>query len=357
MTALRSGAEAMLWDMDSHTAPPYGVDELSPESIFRDGPPKLIRCFVKGCPRFVEPPARGFKGQACPDHGIFCHGSGTYNYADPRRNIIVDAELFAERIIRHAFKYETRRLGSERSEDAVSWNVLRSLQKASCLSRLAALITGRVQAQEPILYLWGIRVSDDSFEPWDLLIQARARFEANLPVKRPLTEPDIALHLPGEYVILIEAKFTSPNGVYVRGPRRKPGDLTFDELLSLYYDDRLELLDIPAIQARGQVAYQLYRNTVFAEWIARQDGATTRAYHVNLVRHCHESETAQNFHRMLRPDFKNHFRRLTWEELHGLAQEPKPELDRLRRYMENKSQCLRKAFNLSHCQPLALYMR
>jgi len=59
-------------------------------------------------------------------------------------------------------------------------------------------LIGESHSEEPDLYLWGIRVSGDSFEPWDLLIAARKRFESNLPVVRPLTEPDIALLLRRE---------------------------------------------------------------------------------------------------------------------------------------------------------------
>src|SRR5208282_1292283 len=80
--------------------------------------------------------------------------------------------------------------------------------------------------------------------PWDLLIAARQRFEANLPVNRPWTEPDIALYLPGRYLILIEAKFTSPNPAYENGPQKDPKSLTKDELLDIYQDSALTILDV-----------------------------------------------------------------------------------------------------------------
>ena len=130
------------------------------------------------------------------------------------------------------------------------------------------------------------------------------RFEANLPVDRPLTEPDIALHLPGRYLILIEAKFTSPNGYYSRGPRRDGGSLTLDELLGIYRDPGLVILDHRRAARAERVPYQLWRNMVFAEWMAREDHPYTRAFHVNLVREESETVSAEEFRRPARPGIR-----------------------------------------------------
>ena len=102
----------------------------------------------------------------------------------------------------------------------LTWNVFRTLQECGLLHTVAGWITG-LEIQEEPPYLWGLSISDDAFQPWDLLLAARERFESNLPVKRPPTEPDIALYLPGYYLILIEAKFTSSNPFYVDGPPRR----------------------------------------------------------------------------------------------------------------------------------------
>jgi hypothetical protein len=72
----------------------------------------------------------------------------------------------------------------------------------------------------------------------ELLIAARKRFESDLPVERPYTEPDIMLHLPGRYLVLLEAKFTSPNTTYARGPRKDSQSLTLDELCATIWKPR-----------------------------------------------------------------------------------------------------------------------
>ncbi len=328
---------------------PYGVADLDPQVVVHPDNRDVVRCYVRGCGHFVGRPTKHRRGELCPDHGIFCHHSSygsTYSYADVRRNIIASPDVFAERIIGHPFKYESQRLGSEKSEDALSWNVFRSLQEAGCLAQVANLLIGQSHPEEPDLYLWGIRVSDDSFEPWDLLIAARERFESDLPVDRPLTEPDIALHLPGRYLALIEAKFTSPNTFYERGERKDEQSLTMDELLAIYQDPDLRMLNTKMAKSRDRVAYQLWRNTILAEWMAMQDSARTKAFHINLVREGHEEESAAGFGELLRGEHAERFRRATWEEVHRWSRQQSPTLDRLCEYIDQKTAQLRKAFRV-----------
>ncbi|MEZ6074050.1 MAG: hypothetical protein R3C10_28175 [Pirellulales bacterium] len=327
---------------------PYGIDDLDALVRVVSQRPRTVRCYVRGCEQELETPRRGHAGTVCPEHGVYCHHSSvgsTYNYRDVRRNIIASPDLFAHGIVGHPFKYESHRLGLERSEDTLSWNVFRSFAEAGQLARVAQAITGTTLTHEPHLYLWGISACDDDFLPWPLLEAARERFESNLPVDRPLTEPDIALHLPGKYLILIEATFTSPNTFYQHGPRTKKDSLTLAELLSIYRDNDLRILDHARAEQAHRVAYQLWRNTVFAEWMARQDHPRTMAYHVNLVRSGYESDTAAEFAELVTEDHLDRFDRLTWERLYELAEGVRG-LERLRRYLETKTAGLIKAFRV-----------
>jgi len=335
-------------DTRPSTTLPYGTDDLDPVPHFLAGSRRKVRCYVRGCNLELHPPTRQHgSGDACPDHGIRCHASKdcTYSYTDPRRNFIIDADLARDRVLGHPSKFESHRFGLENSEDALTWNVFRSFQRAHVLHRVAQRITGLPRADEPKLFLWGISVSDDMFQPWDLLARARERFETNLPVKRPLTEPDIALWLPGVYLILIEAKFTSANPVYTDGPRTNATSLTKQELLDIYQDRELSILDLDQARRRPQVHYQLWRNMVFAEWMARADGHTTPAYHANLTRAADEAEGCREFHGLVRPEFADRFARLTWEELDTSAAGT-ADMARLRKYLRTKTARLHQAFLL-----------
>jgi hypothetical protein len=328
---------------------PYGTRDLDSRVQAQPGPPRRVRCYHRDCKQWLRPPAQGFPGDLCPEHLIRCHGSAggaTYSYGDARRNIIVGADLLAERIVGHPFKYESDRLGLEKSEDALSWNVLRSLQEVGVLREVAEWLTGLVIPDEPRLYLWGLRVDGDSIVPWDLLISARERFEQNLPVERPLTEPDIALHLPGRYLILIEAKFTSVNPFYTNGPRKDAKSLTKEELITIYQDPALKILDVAKATRASRIHYQLWRNMVFAEWMAMADGTGTRAYHASLTRLGQERESCDQFRELLRPGFAGRFVHQTWEEIDDLWAARLPGLSRLHRYLETKTAGLVPAFRL-----------
>ncbi len=324
---------------------PYGIFDLSQACDIDPGPPLRMRCFVEGCTHYLQPPRRKYKGEVCPRHGIRVHVSRTYSYGDPTRNFIIDGDI-VRRIIRHPFKFETHRLGFECSEDGMSLNVMRSFQEAGCLHLVARYITGLEIDAEPVLFLWGLRMSGDSLEPWDLLIQARQRFERKLPVQRPYTENDISLFLEGHYLIHIEAKLKTGNVPATDGSRPSPSSLLKSEILRLYDDPSLKMLD-RKLAAEVEVLYgQLYRNVVFAEHMANLAGKGTRAYFANLTRRGYELESYHQLARLVRPEYAGRVCRLSWEDLYVLAGMAGSRLSLLREYLLTKTLNLQPALDL-----------
>ena len=177
------------------------------------------------------------------------------------------------------------------------------------------------------------------------MIEAREQFESNLPVDRPKTEPDIALYLPGEYLVLIEAKFTSPNTYYEPLQRKTPVSLTAAELIHRYWFREAQIVNPDAASDSPRVPQQLWRNTVFAEYMARQDRQGTRAYHANLVRHSFEELIECEFRQLLFPESTHRFRRVTWESLYEHTHILEG-CEQLRDYLRNKSAGLQRAFQL-----------
>ena len=211
---------------------PYGTNEIEPRVICLGQCPRRVRCFVRGCKRVVLTPTRYAKGEPCPDHGIFCHfssGGATYSYADVRRNAIVSPDLLATRIVHHPFKYESHRLGAERSEDMLY------LERVPSLFRKPVAWAGS-HGPSPATPAWSNRFSISGASASRRMNSIRGicwlRPGRDLnPIfrwSRPLTEPDIGIILPGRYLILIEAKFTSPNTSYQRGGRANPQSLTLE---------------------------------------------------------------------------------------------------------------------------------
>ena len=79
--------------------------------------------------------------------------------------------------------------------------------------------------------------------------------------------------------------------------------------------------------------------------MAREDHPATKAYHVNLVREGYEEASAAEFHGLVRPEFTDRFRRITWEQIYRMCVND-CRLSRLCRYLETKTAGLVQAFNL-----------
>jgi hypothetical protein len=129
----------------------------------------------------------------------------TYILTDRLTNFIVGQDVIQAAIDGDWGKAETHRLGHENSEDALTFNVFRSLQEASCVQLVAELVTGRSLSKEPELFLWGRHINrDGSSEDWSELQAIRDRVE---PGHGQQTEPDVCLHVRGWGWIFVEAKF------------------------------------------------------------------------------------------------------------------------------------------------------
>lgn len=192
---------------------PYGFADFSPDvpegyktlDRLRDSE---IKCCIRGCRQWLRKRRAGdLKAVVlfCPDHGISLSSAPTYIYRDYHRNFMIATDL-----IDQVTKVEKWRLGNESSDDALSWNVFVGLLKLGALSEPFHLFTDMKARAEPELYLWGNRIRLNEMSSFsEELKQARANLEARAGLP---TEPDIMLRVPGQAMVLIEAKFGSGNG-------------------------------------------------------------------------------------------------------------------------------------------------
>jgi hypothetical protein len=149
------------------------------------------------------------------------------------------------------------------------------------------------------------------------------------------------LRAPGQALVLIEAKFGSPNGT-LAGKEERFGSV--QEFLDRYAP-REGSPDPLAREWIGQrpphrVLEQLCRNVIFAQWLAE---AGERPFVVNLVKEAQEEK----------PPFADHlvsnspvtFRHETWEGLYrALPVLSSQEATPLRHYLLHKTDRLSKAF-------------
>lgn len=337
-----------------------------------------IQCPVKGC--VVQPLSQLTRGRwtfpYCEVHGLELHpNSNTFVYYNGEdleskkrarlRNFKWQQPFVKRHVLDNPTKAETHRLGYENSEDTLSWNVFVPLLETQQLeATMRWLLQGHdtLIKEEPKLYLWGSEVdlSADRFESFEPLGKARKFFEPN--IKRFLTEPDIML-ITNSMVMCIEAKFTSGNPKaqarerVVSGEKPKSKLGLIDRYAKRWPESERHIRH--AMLETGTLHSQLFRNVIFASWMAQELG---RDWHVvNLVSTTQWKLRAtlrdmgydfgnptDAVRRYLRPAYQRHFTWCTWEGFYKDLIQGKPELESLSAYLEGKTAHLKRAFYLSH---------
>jgi hypothetical protein len=162
-------------------------------------------------------PARGcVEASPCPTHHISVHstrGGLTYVYDEPSRNLLwkdADDHARLDAILRG--KRESR-MGHEHSEDAITWNVFRFFERQRCLSAAIKEICA-CPDEEPQMIFW----ATDNGAIWEPF----RRCSDQIPEKTfARSEADLMLLWKRNLLVVIEAKFRSPNRSDSDPKRRK----------------------------------------------------------------------------------------------------------------------------------------
>jgi hypothetical protein len=169
------------------------------------------------------------------------------------------------------------------------------------------------------------------------LIKARGQFERG--IHKMLTEPDVMLYCPGQCLIVIEAKFMSGNSIAKIDAQDVPNEKPKSRaaILSRYSVDNLPPIPLMTDHLVEPFFSQLYRNLVFAIWMARELDVEWRL--VNLVSqlHHHESDPTPFIHSLLPLAFQKRFVRYDWERLFRDHISNSPDLGDLAEYLRYKS--------------------
>ncbi|MBM4104631.1 MAG: hypothetical protein FJ263_11420 [Planctomycetes bacterium] len=321
--------------MDNITLP-YGVNDVT--SI--DG-----MCPINGCNmRISEYPT---KMNYCPVHKIYCHRV-TYVYKNKSDNLIIDLDLFNNIYEKPGNKkFDVNNIGHENSEDALTWNVFATLRKTGFLKNIVSLISGNICSEEPELILWGYSLNDNSF--MKELSSFHVRYESELRVK---TEPDIILKTKN-IIILIEAKFCSSNSqkdisVWNDKEIDSQSKRVYAPYIKRYHGSFSDIFDVEYIERQSKFYSQLVRYVLFSHHICKDYGYKGEVYVVNLLRNKHKE--IKTIETEFKPYLKNDiFKAITWEDIYGsLAKISNvPEIVILKKYLEEKTANLRKAFDFS----------
>jgi len=279
----------------------FGIRDLKRSIEITD---TTVECPVAGCSEQVPRQRKSFRREEkfrCHRHDIYISPS-TFEYGSELDNILWkerdDLRLF------HRLKSVKResRLSRDNSEDAVSWNVFRFLERNSIVSDFMERSLA-VTAMNPEIIYWSYSQSQNDL--WDELRKARIEFEL-VPSKG--SEPDIIIICDG-MLAMIEAKLTAsnetkPSKLYVERKYTSGGQKWWNEV---FHSDFMSV----AVRSRK---YELSRFWLLGTWIADQLGLDFCL--INLVRSEREKHIETVFGKHIKNDKKKKFLRIAWEDIY-----------------------------------------
>ena len=263
-----------------------------------------VECPIKGCNEKVERQRRFFKQDErfkCPKQNIYISPS-TFEYQSEIDNFLWsdDNDLNLFRKIKDV-KRENR-IARDNSEDAVTWNVFRFLERNNLINDISSGVI-RITVQEPEVIYWSYSQSQD--QSWDMLEKARKEFEL-VPAKG--SEPDIII-VGKNALIIIESKLIATNKTHPSNPSVENKYVTggqgwWTEVFSS---------DFKTV-AMDEEKYELLRFWLLGTWMAKQKDLD---FHLlNLVLSKKEKDIETVFKKHIYENQRRRFIRITWEDIY-----------------------------------------
>jgi len=267
-----------------------------------------VECPVKGCDEWVDRQRRrDYKRDErfkCPAHNIYISPT-TFEYSDYRDNLLWKEPTDLCLLKRIKSVKRENRISWDNSEDAVSWNVFRFLEKNNMIHEFLRLINSLTFNSPEIIY-WGYNQKEHIPKNygWSRLNEARKEFGETI---RRGSEPDIIIET-NDSLCFIEAKLTSnnetkPSNKSVKINYLNGGDKWFSEVFRSSYET----------VAITEKKYELMRFWLLGTWMAKQQGLNF--YLVNLVLSECEKDIELRFRWNIRENEKKKFFRITWEDI------------------------------------------
>ena len=302
-----------------------GVNELKDTIMVTD---TGTECPVIGCTVTVERQKGTFRHDdkyKCPVHDLYISPS-SFEYGDMRNNLLWTApEDMA--LLKKIFKVKREsRMERNSSEDAVSWNAFRYLEKNNMLSGLLSYISGAAQVGPEIIY-WSYSQSEGG--GWTGL--NRARMEFGEQIKRG-SEPDIIVKTKNA-LFIIEVKVSARNETKPTPRGQDKGYLAGGE--GWYKNVFTSDYNTVAVKDKK---YELMRYWLLGSWLAKEQNCDF--YLISLVLEGREPGLVPAFKKHIAETENRKYKRLDWEELYGYIVKNAPageDKDALIKYFKNKT--------------------
>jgi hypothetical protein len=307
----------------------YGLNELRENLIVTES---TVQCPVRDCLTVVDRQRRVFRREEsffCGDHQIYISPS-TFEHENESANILWDYGFLEE----HMGSKRESRIARDNSEDAVTWNVFRYLERQGLLSSFLSEFSG-MQLKGAQSFYWSHDLK--AGKPWEPLWEARKVFEGN-PYRG--SEPDLIV-LADKILFFIEAKVTASN-------KTKPSRSNHPKQYVSGANGWWNHAFVPSADyiqiAEKEQKYELMRFWLLGTWMAKQLERDFML--INLVREMAEVDIESRFRKWLPGGMADNFRRLSWERISRfIASNSKPGSEKRQSisYFENKTVGYRKA--------------
>lgn len=240
--------------------------------------------------------------------GIVYSRGGVPVWEDYRRNIILDADnpilswkaekdkyatyLFSPEV-QECFLQGIPRLGSLHSEDALTWNLFRSLHQDNKLQLVTDFLSPSMEVS--MLYFWGHSIQQSSAEIDSTVQEALNEIEPwGRDGRRQQTETDVMLHGPRD-LVMVECKLQVP-GKPVKAWTRSSSGMRADYWKFMERFGVRLFSDSFDFEADGNRFYQLFRNYLLGAALSQRWGikfwllAIVNSKNTNLDGLPHETE-------------------------------------------------------------------
>jgi len=263
-----------------------------------------VECPAKGCSKKIERQREAFKREErfkCPEHNIYISPS-TFEYQSELDNLLWKDKADLDLLKKIKTVKRESRSTRDNSEDAVTWNVFRFLERNNLVEiALSSIIDVALKSSE-VIY-WAYSQGENS--SWSELNKAREEFGEE--IKRS-SEPDIIIKTD-DALLFIEAKLTAgnetvPSNMSNSKKYKTGGDNWFSKVFESDYKT----------VAIAEKKYELLRFWLLGTWIAKQRDLDF--YLVSLVLSEREKDIESIFKMHLYENQRMRFIRITWEDIY-----------------------------------------
>jgi len=303
----------------------FGVNDLN-EVIEKDA--EKVGCPVRGCKQKVERQRKVFRREdkfKCKTHNIYISPS-TFEYENKWINILwrdPQDKIVLENIM--ATKRESR-IARDNSEDAVTWNVFRYLEKENLIENYLGSIVNDIFKSSDCIY-WSFHQKEGN--SWSELNKAREEFGEQI---QRSSEPDLIIKTD-KALFFIEAKLTASNKTIPsdrnNAKKYKTGG---NEWFSSAFRSDYNTIAI------DEKKYELLRLWLLGSWIADRNNLSF--YLMNLVPEDKERKIEDQFKEFIIENEKRSFKRMTWEDIYKFVktnQRHNLSWNEITEYFENKT--------------------